>query len=116
MSRASADLPLRDVQRRAISHTPLDAAHVASTDVGEIGKFFLRYVALRAEVANSGAEPLQDRVFGRLPGLPGHGPDARSLHPIEPRPIGYNGGESTCRAFANSANGATPGAGPRRTR
>ena len=78
------------VERGAVTDAPFDPALVAATDSGDVGESLLRQPLLQAQLANASAEPLEGEVLGRLVGLPGHGPDARSLRPFGPRPIGYN--------------------------
>ena len=78
------------MERRAVSYTAFDAAHVASPDLREIRQALLREALALPERSNPLPQPFKGRVFGGFAGLARHAADADSLRPFGPRPIGYN--------------------------
>ena len=74
----------------AVSDTALDAAHVATTDLGDVCEGFLRQVLLLSERADSRPKPLEGGVLGGLACLARHAKNAGALHHFGPRPMGYN--------------------------
>lgn len=80
----------QQMEGRAVANAPLDAAHVAASDVSDVSERFLGQLPPFPQFADTGAESLEGRVFGGLPSLSRHSPDAARSCSRGPRPIGYN--------------------------
>lgn len=60
------------MERRTVSHSSLDSAHVAAPDVGRIRKGLLRQLLVLTDLPDAVAQATKGRVFGGLPRLSWH--------------------------------------------
>lgn len=78
------------MERRTVSNSSFDPAHVAAPDLRPVGECLLGEVLLLAQLTDSCSQSSEDEMFGWLTGRAWHATYAGVSCPFGPRPIGYN--------------------------